>query len=450
MHIALIRPNIGRLEHSLFVDEARMEPLELAVLAGLTPSSHRLSMLDDRVEDIDYDGDYDLVAVSIQTFTARRAYEICDEFRRRRVPVVAGGIHVTLAPEEAAGHADAVATGDAEGTWARILEDAEDGRLRARYEGRLGEAHPGVFPDRSIYGRRRYLPIALTQFSRGCPNRCDYCATGAAARGQCRIRRIDQVVREIAEDGRRSWFFVDDNIVADPRAARELFREIEGLKIRWVSQASLSMTGDTPLMEAMARSGGLGHVIGFESLDPRDLAAVGKTVNLKASENRYKEEIRVLRDYGMQTWAAFTLGYDHDTEDTIRRTLDFALENRFAFAAFNVLMPYPSTRFHHRLREQGRLLYDGAWWLHPAYRFNHAAFRPAGMTPDELTEAGMRCRSEFNSFRSILRRAFDFNTNMRSFLRLGIFALYAPLFRREAFKKHGMRLGLEEGEGREI
>ena len=106
MRIALIRPNIGRLEHSLFVDEARMEPLELAVLAGLTPAEHEVIIFDDRVEEVLFDEPVDLAAVSVQIFTARRGYEICDEYRRRGVPVVISGMHASLAPEEAAAHAD--------------------------------------------------------------------------------------------------------------------------------------------------------------------------------------------------------------------------------------------------------------------------------------------------------------------------------------------------------
>ena len=195
-------------------------------------------------------------------------------------------------------------------------------------------------------------------------------------------------------------------------------------------------------MELMSRSGCLGHVIGFENLDPRNLESVGKRVNYDGARNRSRAEIDVLRDHGLQTWAAFTLGYDHDTPDTIEETLEFALENRFAFAAHNVLMLYPGTVFYARLRAEGRLLFAGRWWLHPDYRFNHAAYVPRLMTPEQLTEAGLHCRKIYNSPVSILRRALDVKTNMRSLLRLGMYALYAPLFRREAFKKQGMRLGL--------
>ena len=443
MNIALIRPNIGRLEHSLFVDEARMEPLELAVLAGLTPDNHEVVLFDDRIEPIDYEKSIDLAAISIQTFTARRGYEICDEYRRRGVPVVIGGMHVGLAPDEASLHADAIVTGDAEQVWPDILADASRGRLKPRYECSIGIPHPNIVPNREIYVGKKYLPITLLQFGRGCTNRCDYCATGTYARGTFHARMVDRVIEEIGTQDRRYLFFVDDNIVADPAAVKILFRELAKLKVRWVSQASIDMTHDTELMDLMAKSGCLGHVVGFESLDPQNMTLMSKMVNVDAATRQYDREIEILRDYGLQTWAAFTLGYDFDTIDSIKATLDFALKNRFAFAAYNILMPYPGTPFYQRLAKENRLLFEGTWWHHPEYRFNHAAYIPRLIRPEDLTELGFHCRTVFNSPRSILRRALDFKTNMRSLLKLGIYALYAPLFRKEAFKKQDMRLGLK-------
>jgi radical SAM superfamily enzyme YgiQ (UPF0313 family) len=192
----------------------------------------------------------------------------------------------------------------------------------------------------------------------------------------------------------------------------------------------------------MVKSGCLGYVIGFESLDPQNLHTMHKAPNLFGDYQRYRPQIEILRDHGLQTWAAFTIGHDHDTLESIERTLEFALQNKFTFAAFNVLMPYPNTPLYARLQKEARLLYDGKWWLHPQYRFNYAAFQPTTMSADELTEAGFHCRAQFNSVGAIVRRAFDFKTNMRSLYRLAIYILYNPLFRQETFKKHGMRFGL--------
>jgi radical SAM superfamily enzyme YgiQ (UPF0313 family) len=442
MKILLVRPNIGRLHDGPFIDEARMEPLELGVLATLTPPKHELTMCDERVDSLPLEQSFDLVAISVQIYTARRAYQIADAFRSRGIPVVLGGIHPTLIPEEAAAHADSVVVGDAEGIWPQVLADRSAGCLQQRY---LAPPSAPTPPRRELYKGRHYLPISLLQFGRGCTQGCTYCAVTASSAGRHIHREVKDVIQDVEAQDRRSLFFVDDNLVADHQAAKELFKALIPLKVRWVSQASLDMTEDRELMDLMARSGCLGHVIGFESLDPRNLAAVGKKVNLPGLADRYRPQLAVLRDYSLQTWAAFTLGYEHDTPDSIRELLGFALDEKFTFAAFNILMPYPGTPFYQSLKDQDRLLYGGAWWLHSEYRFNHAAFVPGSMTPDELTEAGLACRRKFNSPGSILSRAFDFKTNLRSPLRLGIYLAYNPLFRRETFKKQDMLLGFDQG-----
>jgi radical SAM superfamily enzyme YgiQ (UPF0313 family) len=443
VRLTLIRPNIGRLEHSLFLDEARMEPLALGVLAGLTPPDVEITLYDDRMEPVRYDEPADLAAISVETFTARRAYEISAAYRQRGVPVILGGIHVTLMPDEAAAYADAIFTGDAETLWPQVIDDARCGRLRKVYHAPVGAPHPGVLPRRDLFQGKGYLPVTLLQFSRGCRFACEFCAVSRYFNRAQFCRAVDEVVAEIEAQGRRHLFFVDDNILADHAAAKELFRALIPLRIQWVSQASLDMTEDLELMDLMARSGCLGNVVGFESLDPQNLQSMRKAPNLQGGLDAYRQQIEVLKDYGLQTWAAFTLGHDFDTVESIHRLLDFALENRFSFAAFNVLMPYPNTPLYQRLAAEGRLLYGGRWWLHPEYRFNYAAFQPRLMTADELTEAGFYCRSHFNSPGAILHRALDLRTNMRSLYRLAIYAIYSRLFRQETLKKHGMRLGSE-------
>lgn len=442
MKITLIKPNIGRLEHSLYVDEGRMEPLQLGVLAGMTPEDVDVSLYDDRMETIPFDDSTNLAVITVETFTARRAYEIAAEYRARQVPVVMGGMHVTLLPEEAARHADAICIGDAESVWVQIVEDARQGQLKPCYRGEYGQPQRATQTRRDLFHGKGYLPITLLQFSRGCRFSCRFCATSSYFGQRQFSRRIDEVVREIESQDRRFLFFVDDNIVSDAQAAKALFRELIPLKVRWVSQASLDMVDDPQLMRLMVDSGCLGHVVGFESLDVKNLRTMDKTPN-RGAVTGYQRELAILRDYGLQLWAAFTLGYEHDTPELIQRTLDFALENRFAFAAFNILMPYPNTPWYRELAAEGRLLYDGQWWLHPAYRFNHAAFRPRSMSAEALTEAGFQARALFNRPSSILKRAFDLKTNMRSLGRLSIFLIYSRIFRREVYKKQGMRFGVE-------
>lgn len=448
MKLTLIKPNIGRREHSLYVDEGRMEPLPLGILAALTPEDVEVVMYDDRMECIPYDEPTDLVGITVETFTARRAYEISAEYRKRGVKVVMGGMHAMLIPEEVAAHCDCVIVGDAEPVWAQMIDDFRDGRMQKRYNA-IQPVCPqqGVIARRDIFEGKGYLPISLLQFSRGCSHQCSFCASSVYFRAHHYCRPVDEVIREIQSQKRKLLFFVDDNIVCNREKAKELFRVLIPLKIHWVSQGSMDMLLDKELMELMVKSGCLGLVIGFESISPQNISEMHKYTNRKASDNLYASEIEQLRQWGLQTWAAFTVGHDGDTVESIRATCDFAIRNKFTFAAFNILMPYPNTPLYERLEQEGRLLYDGKWWLHEEYRFNYCSIVPKNMTPDELTEISFDCRRRFNSVPSIISRALEIHTNLRTPYRFMTYLIYNPLFRKEVFKKQGLRFGLESGEG---
>ena len=446
MKVTFIKPNIGRQEHSLYVDEGRMEPLTLGVLAGLTPEDVECRLFDDRMEDVLYDEPTDLAAITVETYTARRAYEIADEYRRRGVQVVLGGMHVSLIPDEAAPHADCIVLGDAETIWAEVVEDARHRKLKPSYYGPPGVAQEdqrgGTLPRRDLYRGKGYLPLSLMQFCRGCKFACQFCAVSKYFDKKTYLRRIDEVLREIEILDRRFIFFIDDNIAANPKALKELCHALIGTKVTWVSQASLDCTRDLELMKLMERSGNWGNVTGFESITEASLKETKKSPNLGKFCN-YEREVSVLRDHGMQTWAAFALGFDNDTLDSIRATVDFALQSKFTFAAFNILMPYPNTPLYDKLQKEDRHLYDGKWWLHPEYRFNYCAFKPARMTSQELTDACHSARQRYNHPLSLLYRFADVKTNLRSFGRAVVYWYYSMIFRKEVYKKHAMRFGLK-------
>ncbi len=449
MRLVLIKPNIGRREHSLYVDEGRMAPLQLGILAALTPRDIEVVLYDDRMEKIPYDEPADLVAITVETFTARRAYEISCQYKKRGVAVVMGGMHVMLMPEETMEHADAIVIGDAESVWNDVLRDFSAGSLKKQYRGEQPLVpQKGVITRRDIFEGKGYLPITLLQFSRGCKYHCNFCASCAYFKGKHYCRDVEEVISEIKSQGRKLLFFVDDNIVSDFEKAKELFRALIPLKIKWVSQGSMDMLEDEELMELMVKSGCLGLVIGFESIKEENIEAAAKGANRRRALDHYKREIGELRRWGLQTWAAFTLGYDGDTVGSITETCQFAIRNKFCFAAYNILMPYPGTPFYNKLEAEGRLLYGGKWWLHEEYRFNHAAFVPQNMPPETLTEVSFRCRKTFNSPWSIIKRALEPKTNMRTLYRFFTYLIYNPLFRKEVFKKQGMRFGLSQKDRR--
>ena len=442
MKITFIKPNIGRMEHSLYVDEGRMEPLMLAVLAGLTPPDVECVLYDDRMESIPFDEPTDLAAITVETYTARRAYEIAAEYRLRGVPVILGGMHITLLPEEAAEHADSIFLGDAETVWKDVVEDTRRKKLKPRYEGPPGVGQIGrVLPRRDLFKGKGYLPLTLMQYVRGCRFACTFCAVSQYFDRKHYHRAIDDVLREIEAQDRKFIFFIDDNIASDHKALAEFCHALIPMKLHWVSQASLDVTRNLPLMKLLERSGNWGNVTGFETITPGSLRDARKSPNIPRF-TKYKEEVRILREHGMQSWAAFTLGYDHDTKESIEATVDFALESKFTLAAYNILMPYPNTPLYRKLEAEGRLLWDGKWWLHPDYRFNSAAFVPKLMTPDELTDACHAARTRFNSIPALIHRFSDVQTHLRSLSRIFAYWKYTLLFKKEIPKKHQMRFGL--------
>ncbi len=468
MKITFVRPNVGRMEHSLYVDEGRMEPLQLGILAALTPPDVDCALYDDRVETVPFDEPTDLAALTVEIYNARRSYEIAAEYRRRGVPVIMGGFHPTLASEECLEHADAIFVGDAELLWRDVVEDARRGRLRRVYKAPPGEPQPGgVQPRRDLYAGKGYLPITLMQFGRGCRFACDFCAISVFFDRKQYVRRTRDILAEIEAQDRKLIFFVDDNFLSDHEAAKRFLRELIPMRVRWVSQASIDMTNDPELMDLLEASGCLGNVIGFESLAEQNIRSMRKAPNLMQAPgttvrsrtsgaiarsrtsgatrrdwDRYERACQILREHHLQTWAAFTLGHDYDTAESIRETHDFAMHHKFCFAAFNILMPYPGTPLYARLEREGRLLWDGQWWLHPEYRYNHAAFVPANLTPDELTEACWSCRDRWNRKSAIFRRMWDWQTHLSSLTRLGVFLGYNPIYAKEAYKKQGMLFGL--------
>lgn len=445
MKITLIKPNIGRREHSLYVDNASMEPLQLGILAALTPPDVDVVMYDDRLEPIPYDEPTDLVAITVETFTARRSYEIAAEYRKRGIKVLMGGMHIKLLPEEAMEYSDSVMIGDGEDKWGEMIDDLRKGTLKKVYEcAPVTCPQKGVITRRDIYEGKKYLPVSLLQFSRGCRYNCKYCASSVYFNCHHYTRDVEEVVQEIKSQKRKLLFFVDDNIVADRTKAKELFRALIPLKIRWVSQGSIDMLEDDEMMRLIVKSGCLGFVIGFESIKPESIDNMHKGVNKKFVRNQYAEAIEKLRHYGLQTWAAFTIGHDTDTLESIEATYQFAKKNKFTFAAYNILMPYPGTELYDQLAKEGRLLYDGKWWLHEQYKFNYCAFVPKNMTPDELTEAGFNCRARYNSLGTILYRLFEPRTNLRNPIRFFAYIAYNPVFKKEVFEKQGMTFGCKE------
>jgi radical SAM superfamily enzyme YgiQ (UPF0313 family) len=384
----------------------RMPTLGMLRVAAATPPGWTVRILDEKVEPVDLGQAADLVGITGMTPAIDRAYQIADAFRARGVPVVMGGIHVSMLPEEALAHCDAVVIGEAETLWPRLLADVQQGRLQRRYSHAAYPPLDGLgTPDWSLYDGKGYLPFHCVETSRGCPHGCDFCSVTNYFGGSYRTRPPEAVEAEIR--GFRPFagrfvlknvvFFVDDNIVGNRRHAKELLTRIRPYQLKWVGQASTGIANDDELLDLCRQSGCMGLLIGFETLSPEKLSAVHKGFNQPA---RYLDAIRQIHDHGIGVSGAFVFGLDGDDPGVFERTYEFVQRAKLESPYFSILTPYPGTRLFARLSAEGRIL-DRDW---SNYNTNGVVFRPRGMTAQQLFDGYFRLQNAVHTVPAIAQR----------------------------------------------
>jgi radical SAM superfamily enzyme YgiQ (UPF0313 family) len=444
--LTIVHPCVGRFPNmKRYIRTWRMEPIPAALIAALTPPGVEKRFYDDRLEPIPFDEPTDLVAISVETYTAKRAYQIASEYRKRGVPVVMGGFHATLCPEEVSQYCESIVIGEAEAVFPQVVDDYRHGRPQRTY--RASERpRLTVTPDRSIFRGKRYLPMRLVEFARGCRFKCDFCAIQSFFQSTHNHRPIDDVLREIRQVRRpgQMFFFIDDNITSSLAQAKELMRALIPLRIRWVSQSAINVAFDAEALELMRRSGCQGMLVGFESLDPTNLRQMNKEFNLMKGGPR--EALANFRRHDIRIYGTFIFGYDHDTPETFRSTLAFAREQKLAIAAFNHITPFPGTPLYARMQAEGRLLFD-AWWLDDHYRYNMIPYRPKGISPEELAQACVEARRNFYSWPSILSRACQ-GMNWRSPWMMLNFLVINAMHQRDVEGRNGLPLGDQSWHGK--
>ena len=393
----------------------RFPNLSTTLLAALTPPGHEIAIHDESIAPLDFDEACDLVAITAMTPLAPRGYEIADEYRRGGIQVVMGGMHPTWLPEEAITHCDAVVIGEADEIWGEVLRDAERGKLKRFYQQNARtDLSQLPLPRRELLPPKGYFFENTIQTTRGCPFDCEFCSVTAIYGGTYRTRPIKEVEREIQTLRRAPAyiFFVDDNIVGDMRYARELFTMLSQYRLRWVSQGPISIAQNEELVRLMAQAGCHGMFIGFESLSPENLALMGKKTN---KVERYEEGIKRFHDNGIGIHASFVFGYDYDDPSVFEEFIRFANKNKIDGAFLPLLTPFPGTRIHQRLKEEGRIISED--WSR--YDMATVVFRPKGMTVEELQEGFWWVNKEFYSVRSMARRIFQPFAMRRSLIIFG-------------------------------
>ena len=390
----------------------RFPYLSLTTLAALTPKEIEVTIEDENIQEINFDDHPDLVAISLITPLAKRGYAIADRFRKVGVPVVMGGFHATWMPEEAGEHADSVVLGEAEPSWSRLLEDLKAANLRRFYQPEGKADLQGLpIPRRDLLKKGAYFFTNTMQISRGCPFRCSFCSVTAFFGHTYRMRPLDDVKREVEVLLRQNdfIFFVDDNIIGNPAYARDLFSFLSGLKVKWVSHASLNIAENEALLSQAAKSGCHGLFIGFESLSQETLKSHHKTSNLV---ERYKEQIRKIHDRGIGIEGSFIFGSDEEDSSAFARVVDFCEETKIDAAVFAILTPYPGTRIYEQFIQEDRIL-SRDWDL---YDMDHVVFRPKKMTVEQLQEGHDWANRRFYSYPSMLKRFWPLRRSHQVFL----------------------------------
>ena len=376
--------------------------LTLSLIAAMTPPKHEVEICEEVYGDkINFDGDYEVVGISIMTQTCLRGYEIANEFKKRNKTVIFGGIHATSLPEEAIMYGDAVVVGEAEdGLWESVLLDIENKKLRSYYKlDHLPDLQNHIFPRRDLIrcssGKFAIAPIETT---RGCPYNCDFCTVSRFFGTKQRHKPINDIIADAESCGVPNLFFLDYNITGDKKFAKKLFEEMIHLKKSWFGQASINIAKDEELMKLAKKSGCLALLVGFESMSEDGIGQYRKT--LKTIEDNVIAVNR-LKDFGIMTMASLIFGLDQDTEKAFDLGYEFLTKASPAFFQACVMTPYPGTPVFNQLKSEGRILTDD-WSKFDATK---VLISPKNMTPEELYEGYNKIKKSIYSNKSILKRS---------------------------------------------
>lgn len=400
MRILLIAPASGEWRHvgrHRFLNGRtfRFSLLSLLSVAAESPPEADVEIVDEQLDDIPWDADVDLVGITCMTALAPRAFEIAHRFRERRIPVVLGGMHPTLCPEEAIRHADAIVVGEAEGIWDQVVADVSLNRLKQVYRNEQPSLDGLKRPPRSLLPAAKYAPINAVQATRGCPHGCDFCAVSAFSGRTQRQRPVEEVAAEVSDLPSRAFIFVDDNLTADRDYAKQLFAALKPLRKYWVTQSTLAIADDPEFVRLMAAAGCIGIFAGLETFSSENLGSVKKTCH---RVEQYREAIRLLHRRGITVEAGIVFGFDGDGPDVFRRTLTTLDDLEVDLIQVSIFTPLPGTP---RARLLADRIFNRDW---SDYDFHHAVFQPARMSPRDLQAGHDWVTHQFYRPWRILRR----------------------------------------------
>ncbi len=405
LKILMIQPTLMRLSGVPVQAKKRLiMTMVTPYLAGLTPLTDDVVVVDDKVQKIPFEGNFDLVAITTTTGSANRAYEISRKFRERKIPVVMGGFHSTLHPADTLLHADSVVVGEAENVWGELLDDCRRGKIKSLYKAEQPSDMKSLpRPRYELLDLSRYrIHMMPIQATRGCNYHCDFCEVPVVYDGAYRMRPVEDIVEEIQQQkkimGINQFQFIDDQLTGKHAFARELFKALKPLDIKWSCLWTLNTNHDEELLDLAIDAGCIHVNIGMESINQANLNDIHK------KQNHVKDYIDLLK--AMEKRRLFyslnlMFGLDHDTPDVFPATLDFLEKVRAPLAFFSIVSPREGTPLRARLNVENRVVDPTA----DQYSSGHVCmFVPKNMTKEQVEEGIDWVQRSFYSPRSIMKR----------------------------------------------
>jgi len=403
MKILFIYPNPAKTLPSFIVKVLSIfsNPIIPAfkALTNITSEEHYIEILDERIENIDYEGDYDLIGISVMTNQAPKAYSISEEFRKRGKKVVLGGWHPSALPDEAKQHADSIVIGEAEELWPQLLKDLEKDKLEQIYR-QEKPVDLSLIPNLGN-GRIKQKGInsaVAIEATRGCPYGCNFCAiTHSPGRRIFRVRPVENVISEIQKIPQKYLLFSDASLTINPNYTKDLFKNMKDLDKKFYCYGNANVLfNDEELLKLAKEAGCISWTIGFDSISQKSLDSIGKKTNIA---DQYITVIEKIHDFGMNVEGSFMFGFDTDTSDIFDSTLDFICKSEIDKAEFHILTPFPGTPLFDELEKQNRILIKD--WS--KYDGKNVVYMPKHLTAEDLTNGIQKMYNGFYNPSNILR-----------------------------------------------
>jgi len=408
------------IKYSLF------PPLGLATLAAFCSEEDEVSIVDEHIEELTYDDSPDLVCIQTYITNALHAYEIGDYYRQRGVYVAMGGLHATTLPVEAKAHADTVLLGIGETSFPLFLKELREGKPRQFYQTGTVCLDNLPLPRRDLLKRSHYLVPNSMVFSRGCPNQCSFCYVNSFfEKGKSFYTcKIDRILKELDTLPGKHLYFLDDNLFADKKLCKELFREMKSMNRVFQGAITVNSILEGDLIEEAYEAGFRSAFIGFESMNQENLMKARKHTNINQP---YQTAVKRLDELGIMINGSFIFGMEEDNKDTFSKTVAWAIESGITTATFHILTPYPGTSLFRQMKEENRI--QSFDWN--AYDTRHLVFRHNRLTKEEMEYGYQTAYREFYRWNNIRKAAMNHEKvrmSLKHFTYAGAWKKFEPVW----------------------